>query len=709
MIARKLTTIIFFLSVVLYCVNLRFNFSEDMKLLLFWTSILIMLGIILYQIFYVKNNTFVLFEIILLFFLLHILYQVNYFGLAESDSYQDFNFLKTIINTNSFTINPDSDVSGWPLLHLLTSSISFTIKVDPLLIAKFLPSFIESIIAISIYLFVRTIYQNEKAALLSCLIVGTIPKFISFESFFVRESYAIFFLILFFLVLYTAKKRDDPRYLALTVLLIPVMVLSHHFTSMMLMVLLFIFIFFSEVIPYLHRRETTYQVFRINIIPIFIILLLTIIFYWMIFTPGIINDFYKIYLESIGIREFASYGQRIGIDTTIVTLRGNILFYGFFFFEGILAFLLFIALFLKRSKQKIENTTFTFFLYLCLGLGAVSLLILGSLIYPDRFLPFGWLFGAIPLSILILGFKRNALRKIMVFVVITFIIFNIYNVDPEIITGSGPFVGRASEKEYAIAATINIPKILPIAKTSDKQKYQQYLGYDGVKNAIFDIQGVNLKGLMKSPLTPSNIFNYQILLILYKNLYLTYLGAEQIKNLTSYSRIVTLLSYEDYSNVNKISDLDDVVVLSWRPFIISASAGIEGRIEPSLDVGVLAETNQSFKIWANPGYQILDVIVDDVSQGPVTNYTFYNVVTNHTINVKTQYKIISKAYVGGMISPSGVISLFPGMDQTFVITANPGYRLKDVLIDDKSVGPIAIYTFSGIESDHKIDAFFIST
>ena len=169
------------------------------------------------------------------------------------------------------------------------------------------------------------------------------------------------------------------------------------------------------------------------------------------------NDFFKIYFEATGVKEFISYGQRIGIGQTIVTLRGNILFYGFFFFQGILSLILLIAIFLKKQKQTIENVSFTVFLFFCLVLGAVSLFLLGSLIYPDRFLPFGWLLGAIPLSILVFSLKNIKIKKIIVLLIISFLIFNIYNIDPDYYTGQGPFDGRASEKEYAIAETIPIP------------------------------------------------------------------------------------------------------------------------------------------------------------------------------------------------------------------------------------------------------------
>lgn len=460
-----------------------------------------MLGMILYQIFYVKNNRFVVFEIILFYFLLHLLYQINYFGLSDVDTYRDYDFLKTIINNNHIVITPyNLDVSGWPMLHLFTSFITTIIKIDPLVIAKFLPSFIASIIAISIYLFVYTIGKNEKAALLSCLIVGTIPKFAGYESLFVRESFAIYFFIFIFLLVYIAKQRDDYRFLALSFLLIPVMVLSHHFTSLMLIIMLFILIITSKIVPLFFRKNSNLIFNKMNINTFFIILLLTTIFYWCYFSQAILNDFFKVFLESTGLKDFTSYGQRIGLGQTIVTWQGNVLFYGFFFFHGILSLILLIAIFLKKQKQIIENVSFTFFLFFCLGLGAASLFILGSLIYPDRFLPVGWLIGAIPLSILVFSLKNIKIRKIIVVIIISFLVFNIFSINLNYEINKELFDGRASEKEYAIAQTITIPNPNTTA----------YYGYVGVGDAIYDIQQVDMypRG-MRNPIANDDSYTHK--------------------------------------------------------------------------------------------------------------------------------------------------------------------------------------------------------
>lgn len=68
-------------------------------------------------------------------------------------------------------------------------------------------------------------------------------------------------------------------------------------------------------------------------------------------------------------------------------------------------------------------------------------------------------------------------------------------------------------------------------------------------------------------------------------------------------------------------------------FVITASTGANGSITPSGTVTVNAGANGTFTITPNSGYAVSDVLVDGVSMGPVTSYTFTNVEANHIISV----------------------------------------------------------------------------
>jgi len=65
---------------------------------------------------------------------------------------------------------------------------------------------------------------------------------------------------------------------------------------------------------------------------------------------------------------------------------------------------------------------------------------------------------------------------------------------------------------------------------------------------------------------------------------------------------------------------------------ITASAGINGSVSPSGAVLVPYGTNESFTITPITDYHVLDVLVDGVSVGAATTYTFTNVTADHTIS-----------------------------------------------------------------------------
>ena len=67
-------------------------------------------------------------------------------------------------------------------------------------------------------------------------------------------------------------------------------------------------------------------------------------------------------------------------------------------------------------------------------------------------------------------------------------------------------------------------------------------------------------------------------------------------------------------------------------YVITASAGEGGTISPTGRVSVSLNANKQFTIKAKDGYVIADVLVDGVSVGAVSSYTFERVNKNHTIS-----------------------------------------------------------------------------
>ncbi len=157
-------------------------------------------------------------------------------------------------------------------------------------------------------------------------------------------------------------------------------------------------------------------------------------------------------------------------------------------------------------------------------------------------------------------------------------------------------------------------------------------------------------------------------------------------------------------------DIGAYEYVSSTQYTITASSGPGGGISPSGPVQVSQGGNQSFMITPNAGYQIAGVTVDGVSVGAVAAYTFSSVSANHTITAtftaNTTYTITASAGTGGSISPSGPTIMNQGVNQTYTITPNTGYKIASVTVDGASVGAVATYTFSSVSANHTITATF---
>lgn len=146
-----------------------------------------------------------------------------------------------------------------------------------------------------------------------------------------------------------------------------------------------------------------------------------------------------------------------------------------------------------------------------------------------------------------------------------------------------------------------------------------------------------------------------------------------------------------------------------RNFKIVASAGDYGTISPSGRLILPQGNDQTFRIEANAGYHVSDLLVDGTSMGPVASYTFTQLNANHTIEAifAINTYTLSASYTGeGSISPSGKAKISYDDSLTYAIAPNKGYHIEDVLVDGVSVGTRSAYTFANIDADHTIAVVF---
>ncbi|MGC9341923.1 MAG: InlB B-repeat-containing protein [Bacteroidales bacterium] len=163
-----------------------------------------------------------------------------------------------------------------------------------------------------------------------------------------------------------------------------------------------------------------------------------------------------------------------------------------------------------------------------------------------------------------------------------------------------------------------------------------------------------------------------------------------------------------FNNVAGDSTISASFVL--KNYIISATAGANGSIDPSGNVSVEHGANQTFNIIPATNYQVDRVFVDGVNEGSITSYTFTNVTEDHTISATftaITHTITATAGANGSIDPSGAVTVNQGSDPTFNIIPNTGYDIADVLVNGTSVGPVSSYTFSNVSGDSTITASFV--
>ncbi|MEL6823087.1 MAG: hypothetical protein AAFP70_15110, partial [Calditrichota bacterium] len=158
----------------------------------------------------------------------------------------------------------------------------------------------------------------------------------------------------------------------------------------------------------------------------------------------------------------------------------------------------------------------------------------------------------------------------------------------------------------------------------------------------------------------------------------------------------------------------NLVLLAGNPpaaptYEITASSGANGSISPDGVVEVDLGLDRAFTMTPISGYQVADVLVDGVSVGAVSSYTFSAVNSNHTISVTFEpqtFQIDAIAGTGGSISPSGTVNITGGTDQLFTITPDVGYHILNVVINGQNLGAISSFQFNNVVTNHTIEATF---
>ena len=122
--------------------------------------------------------------------------------------------------------------------------------------------------------------------------------------------------------------------------------------------------------------------------------------------------------------------------------------------------------------------------------------------------------------------------------------------------------------------------------------------------------------------------------------------------------------------------------------------------DETVDLVTVADSGHRFVNWTGDIGTIADV---NDSTTIITMEADYNITANFE---RLIYIISASAGEGGSIDPSDEVSVDHGDDREFIIIADLGYEIKDVLVDGETEGPVATYTFENVIANHTIHAEF---
>jgi Divergent InlB B-repeat domain/MAM domain, meprin/A5/mu len=157
--------------------------------------------------------------------------------------------------------------------------------------------------------------------------------------------------------------------------------------------------------------------------------------------------------------------------------------------------------------------------------------------------------------------------------------------------------------------------------------------------------------------------------------------------LSATGTVYTVYAYWGTSNggTNSGSWTSSTLIGSWSNVVTDVSYPVSGLLPGQTYYYTFCASNASGRAWATP------------------SWTFS---TPGISGVLPTYTITATNGSDGSISPSGAITVGHGSNQTFTVTADTGFHIDDVLVDDISIGAVDNYTFSNVTADHTITANF---
>ena len=140
----------------------------------------------------------------------------------------------------------------------------------------------------------------------------------------------------------------------------------------------------------------------------------------------------------------------------------------------------------------------------------------------------------------------------------------------------------------------------------------------------------------------------------------------------------------DTTNYKTITDIDIEVDVKNTFNVITSVPGGNGTITPS-KIGVIEGSKVKITFTPNTGYMIDKVLVNGIEKTVTGNEIEITVDEEKTVEVsykKIPFTITVEEVTGATVNPDGLVTVSYGDNKDFTITANTGYKLVKVLVND---------------------------
>lgn len=157
---------------------------------------------------------------------------------------------------------------------------------------------------------------------------------------------------------------------------------------------------------------------------------------------------------------------------------------------------------------------------------------------------------------------------------------------------------------------------------------------------------------------------------------------------------------------NNVKDNHEILIeIEQILYEIMVNITGNGSVSPRGKNYVTFGSDRVLTFLPETGYYIKNVIIDKQEYGSIETYTFSRVTNDHLVEVEFEqlmYSIHINTPENGNILYEGELDLPFGSNKQLIFSPNEGYRIKDVKINNVSIGTPPNYTFINLQANQEV-------